>query len=312
MHRFFVPALAIAILALTASPVMAQGNSSKQATAPNPTMKQLTLEFDALNSMTDSMGPMVTEAETRIKLMNAFIASKGLTDKASAAPPAKGADAFHGLSFQQAYQTAMKQQKLRGSADAPTADSDTLQKEVAATQTMVQSQWNRVNKMHEQIANLTSFLKSQKLMNDYHTWAKSDAAAKALKPKQITPATPRQSGSGNISPEQREQNIRNYQAQQEALRKHWDNYHFTYSTGLAYHPDFIQSPDYYATGAAYGDDDYYNNDYWNGYGDPYYDVWGGYPDSYRRDRGLRDSYRRGANPRAAVSPGQGHPSIRNK
>ena len=63
MHRFFVPALAIAILALTASPVMAQGNSKKQATAPSPTMKQLTLEFDALNSMTDSMGKFMTKTE---------------------------------------------------------------------------------------------------------------------------------------------------------------------------------------------------------------------------------------------------------
>ena len=306
MHRFFVPALAIAILALTTSPVMAQGNSSKQATAPSPTTTQLTLEFDALNSMTDSMGPMVTEAESRIKLMNAFIASKGLTDKAAAAPAAEGSNAFHGLSFQQAYQVALKNQKMRGDADAPMSDTDMLQKEVAATQTMVHDQWNRVNKMHTQVANLTSFLQSQNMMDEYMKWSDSDAAAQVLKPKPITAATPRESSSGGISPEQRAQNIKNYQAQQELLRNHWANYHFTYSTAPARDPLYNNT-----TGHAYiaGSGDYYNGNYWNGYGDPYYDVWGGYPENYGADR-WRDAYRRGTNPRPAVSPGHGHPSIR--
>jgi hypothetical protein len=158
--------------------------------------------------------------------------------------------------------------------------------------------------MHADVANMTAFIQSKTLMDSYHKWASSDAAAKAMRPTKVEPPSPRGNDS-KISPEQREENIRNYQAQQAALRKHWDNYHFTYATSKAVAPIFgtTDSANYVAP-------DYYNNQWWNGYGDPYYDVWGGYPTNWGGANGWRHAYRRGMNPRPAVAPAHGHAGTR--
>ena len=304
MKNIFTPAIGITLVALMTTPVMAAPVAPSQAADANPTLNQLTTELDALNSMNDTMGHMVTEVETRTKLMKAFIQAKGLTDEYRSAGPAKGTQAFHGLSFQQAYKSAVDQQKLRGAATPPTTDVSELQTEVSATQSMVQNQWNRMNTMHADVANMTAFIQSKTLMDSYHKWASSDAAAKAMRPTKVEPASPRGNDS-KISPEQREENIRNYQAQQAALRKHWDNYHFTYATSKAVAPIFgtTDSANYVAP-------DYYNNQWWNGYGDPYYDVWGGYPTNWGGANGWRHAYRRGMNPRPAIAPAHGHAGTR--
>ena len=305
MNRIFAPALAITALALITSPVFAQDTASNTANTSNTDSGSPTQQFDALNTMTDAMGPMVSEAETRIKLMKAFISANGLNEKAAAAPPATGSSAFTGLDFDKAYQAALSKQKLRAKADTPMSDPAMLKKEVAATKTMVKSQWDRLNKMHVEVANLTSFIQSQNKMDAYQKWATTDAAAQAIKPKPVAAASPRQS-SGSITPEQRAQNIKNYQAQQAALRNHWDNYHFTFATSPAVAPifgttdtanaDYVRNPDYY------------NGNYYNGYSDPYYDIYG-YPGGYGVNN-WRGAYHRGNNPRPHVSPEHGHPAIR--
>ena len=36
---------------------------------------------------------------------------------------------------------------------------------------MVQNQWNRMNAMHADVADMTAFIQSKTLMDSYHKWA---------------------------------------------------------------------------------------------------------------------------------------------
>src|SRR5262249_10906335 len=109
MHR----GNSLAVLALTlvgaASIVAAQGGASPPAASPsnattqNPMAVQLQVELNALNSMTDAMGPMVGDAQTRLALMKAFISDQKLDDAAQEFAATVQPTTFSGLTFNQAF-----------------------------------------------------------------------------------------------------------------------------------------------------------------------------------------------------------------
>jgi hypothetical protein len=290
---------------------LVSGGITAVATAQNDSPSRLQLELDALDTVTDNLGPMRKDAGRRVDLMKAFISSSGRMDAWKAWDGKTNGKAFHGLSFQQAYNQALTEEKARG-GPKPSGDAETLAAEVQGQRTLAEGQWNTVNSLHEQVGRLTAFLQSQKAMNDYIDFAKKNANAKPPAPADA--GTDRRSEDSTISPEQRKANIAKYRAQQEKLRRHWDHYHFT--TGISAMPpggpfrgnprgnpigeDPNQVGDYnpyigsYPNAAvenAWHSGDYWGGSWWNGYADPYYDVYG---DGDRGNVGRR-AYRRAEN-----------------
>ena len=313
-------ALIITAAAATAMPVsMATAQSSS-----SESLAQLQAELDAVDTMTDTLGPMRKSAEIRLQQMTAFLQQSGKTNdevKWSAANPTT----FHALSFQQAYAEAVKQQASRGAAKPSTDDRDLLGREVNAQKVMTEDQWSVVNKLHEQVQQRTAYIRSIKGMRDYEKFAAEETKKRMANHTPAEPATDRRSEQGGISPEQRQANIEKYQNQQAALRNHWDHYHFTFATTDGPPPggpwrnydvgnpigDNNNSNDDYSNN--YNRDDYYDGSYYNGYADPYYDVWGRHHRVHPREAArdgdrIHEAYDRGTNPNPPIEPQSAHPS----
>lgn len=254
-------------------------------------LANLQMELDALNSMTDAAAQQLDGAAKRIDLMTKFIASKNLNDafatfrngwKPQSAP----------LSFQQAYQTAMQAEQLRGGSAPSTTDLDTLTREIAATTSMVQQQWIGLNGKRNEVQALTQFLNTQKLMDAYHDWAVGQAKAVQAE------ADARADNQAKLEKERDAKAQAARQAALTYLQKQWDaqshaansgtNYNYTFSQSASQAGPFSQTPSTaYTAGTGetpptYPVDpypmvsDYWTGTYWNGYADPYYDV-NGFP-----------------------------------
>ncbi|MDG1977712.1 MAG: hypothetical protein P8I44_04025 [Phycisphaerales bacterium] len=309
--------LAVAIAfgaAAVTTPTVSYAQSSES-------LAQLQTELDALDTMTDTIGPMRKSAEIRLQQMNAFLKQSGKTNdevKWSSDNPTT----FHALSFQQAYSEAVKQQGSRGAAKPSTDDQDLLGREVNAQKVMTKDQWSVVNKLHQQVQQRTDFIRSIKGMNDYEKFA-AEATKKRM--ANHTPAkreTDRQSEQGGITPAQRQANIEKYQNQQATLRRHWDHYHFTFATsdgpppGGPFRGFTEDANNQYGdenNGYSYDNDDYYDGSYYNGYADPYYDVWGRHHGIYPREAArdgdrIHEAYDRGSNPHPPIEPQSAHPA----
>ena len=311
------PVLAVAIAfgaAAVTTPTVSYAQSSES-------LAQLQTELDALDTMTDTIGPMRKSAEIRLQQMNAFLKQSGKTNdevKWSSDNPTT----FHALSFQQAYSEAVMQQGSRGAAKPSTDDQDLLGREVNAQKVMTKDQWSVVNKLHQQVQQRTDFIRSIKGMNDYEKFA-AEATKKRM--ANHTPAkreTDRQSEQGGITPAQRQANIEKYQNQQATLRRHWDHYHFTFATSdgpppggpfSGYTEDVNNRYADENNGYSYDNDDYYDGSYYNGYADPYYDVWGRHHGIYPREAArdgdrIHEAYDRGSNPHPPIEPQSAHPA----
>jgi hypothetical protein len=312
--RFRSLAMIITAAAATAVPF----NMATAQTTPSDSLAQLQTELDAVDTMTDTLGPMRKSAELRLQQMKDFIEQTGKSSDWQKWTAANPGDAFHGLSFQQALTQAAKQQKSRGASKPSTDDRDLLAREVSAQQTMTQDQWNTVNKLHEEVQQRTNFIRSIKGMRDYEKFAADETKKRLANHTPPAATTDRRSESGGISPAQRQANIEKYQNQQATLRKHWDNYHFTFATtggpppgGPFGNRNDNNNNDNYNDN--YNDNDYYDGSYHNGYADPYYDVWGRrhrvHPNERDRDGDqLHQGYDRGSNPNAPIAPQSDHPS----
>ncbi len=299
----------------------ANGATSNAVSAPvGSAIMQLQLELDALNAMTDAMGPMRGDADARVAQMKAFISEEKLDAAAAAFATSAKAPAFNGLTFNQSLQVALKEQRTRGQPIVSNTDPAALQTEVNATQVLVQGQWGDLNKVHAQVAVLSGFLQSQKKLDAYHTWA---AAAAAKRLASSTPdVAPTDSASSNpkLTPEQKAAKILAYQQQLVRLRTAWDQEQM--AQGAANFPQSQSSGDQQGQSGGAGssnysgsgdnnsnyNNDYYSGSYWNGYADPYYDVWGA-------GRGAaaaavaHNNWNRGGAVAPAIAPGAGHPRM---
>lgn len=282
------------------------------AVAQNDSASQLQLELDALDTITDTLGPMRAGAQARVEMMTSFVTKNGMGGAYKTFAASGDAPTFHAMTFQNAYNQALSEEKSRGMPKPSTDDTGTLSSEVAGQRMLAQDQWDTVNGLHDQVTKMTAFLKSQGKMNDYIAFAK----ANANKPPQPDAGTDSRSESPGITPEQREANIAKYRAQQEALRRHWDKYHFSTGVGglppggpfrgnpqgnpIGENPDQVGDSDPYIAAYpntnvenAWYSGDYYGGSWWNGYADPYYDVYG-YPDYYDGAH-LHHAYQRARN-----------------
>ena len=314
MIRFLSrPVLTVAIAfgaAAVTTPTVAHAQSSES-------LAQLQTELDALDTMTDTVGPMRKSAEIRLQQMTGFLKQSGKTNdevKWSSENPTT----FHALSFQQAYSEAVKQQGSRGAAKPSSDDAGLLGREGNAQKMMTQDQWSVVNKLHRQVQQRTDYIRSIKGMNDYEKFAAAATKKRMANHTPAEPATDRQSEQGGITPAQRQANIEKYQNQQATLRRHWDHYHFTFATSDSPPPggpfgnrNYDDSND--DNGYSYDNDDYYAGSYYNGYADPYYDVWGRHHGIHPREAAragdrIHQGYDRGSNPNAPIEPQSAHPA----
>jgi len=267
------------------------GGSGGSTTPPSiaAALANLQLELNALNTMNDAAGQQLEGARRRTELMSTFVASKNLKEQwtafSSQWKPTKAP-----LSFQQAYQTALQAERLRGAVAPSTQDIDTLTNEVAATTSMVQKQWSSLNAARRQVHAMAAFLDANKLMDAYHDFA--TAQAKAMQAAEATRAA--QQSQMEKDREAKEQSARN--AALNFLQKQWDaqdhsansgvDYNFQFSQSYSQASQFSQSPGSAGSAGtpttpgsgppqpvptAY---DYWTGTYFNGYADPYYDIYG--------------------------------------
>lgn len=279
----------------------AGGTGGAATGAPNATppgitaaLVNLQMELNALNTMNDALAQQLDGASKRIALMTSFISSKKLdADVATFKTTWKPTSAP--LSFQQAYQTSMQAEQLRGGVMPSTNDIDTLTNEVAATTTMVHTRWNTFNTTRNQVQVLTQFLNDKKLMDGYHDYAVANAKT------QQADADARAAKQPELEKEREAKANASRQAALTYLQKQWDaqshasnsgtNYNYTFSQGASQAGPFSQTPSTaYTAGTGetpptYPVDpypavsDYWTGTYFNGYADPYYDV-NGLPGGY--------------------------------
>jgi len=263
-----VPNLLVALTLVTPVALAGQdGTTAENDPTLNPADRSLAIEFAGLGLMNDTVGGMLPSAQKRVELLTAYLKAKALDGEyGSYQAPAFNA----GVTFSQALGAAQDEAKL--SAPTMTEDHDTLAREVNAQMQLVQGSWNRLQTLRKQTWELTSFVRSKKLFDDYHTWAVKETSDEAAKAKADSDAKRAAADAA----------ARNQQAQKSAamqqLQQRWDK--IPYSTGVDYHYQFSQGSE--ANGAdfpwgngSYSGDNYWNGSYYNGYADPYYDVWGG-------------------------------------
>lgn len=244
-----------------------------QSGAAAATPAQVQLQIDALDTMNSTLGPMVLEATERAKLMQMFITEQAMDSDWKQYQASNPEQAFHGLTFEQAFETALKKQTLAPPSTPTSDDAEFLQRDLAATQTLVKKQWDRVNELHEQVGQLTAFLKKEGTnMEAYLTWA--DQEQKTLA---------QDAAAKRAADDKKEAAIKANTAHQEELRQEWDQQQYQQNQqdpnmqpnmavgdgehGMANPDPSIQYTDRPLNG-------YFGGSYYNGYADPYYDVYG--------------------------------------
>ena len=269
-HVRLVPSLLVAAVIAAVAPVaIAQDGDVTAAndSTLNPADRSLAIEFASLGLMNDTVGGMLPSAQKRVELLKGYIKSKSLDGEYEA----YDAPAFNaGATFSQAFSAAQDEAKL--SAPTMKEDHDTMAREVSAQMQLVQGSWNRLQDLRKQTWDLTSFVRSKKLFDDYHGWAVKQTADEAAKAK--ADADSKRAAADAAARNQAAQKT----AAMQQLQQRWDK--IPYSTGVDFNYQFSQGSE--ANGAdfpwgngSYSGDNYWNGSYYNGYADPYYDVWGG-------------------------------------
>ncbi len=293
----------------------AQGGAPAMVPAMASALTNLQGELNALNSMNDAAASHLDKATSRAKLMTGFLASKNLNDAFAAFQKTWTAQSAP-LSFQQAYQQALRTEALAGPVTPSTTDIDTLTNEVAATTPMVQQAWNKLNAQLRRNQAMSAFIDSQKLMNDYHDYAAKNAAAMKAE------ADARAKQQQTMEQQRDAASTARKKAVLEHLQKQWDseshlansgvNMNYSFSQGYSNASAFSQTPgNAYIAGSgqtpaplapaptptAY---DYWTGTYFNGYADPYYDV-GGWPGGVAPGADAAAAYRRSNGANAAIA-----------
>lgn len=316
---------AVVTCAVLLTPAAMAQNDAASATSSLATTYQQ--EIDALGTMSGSLGPMVVDARARVKLMKQFIEQQDLlSDWANFTPPP--VSSFQPLTFNQALQTAFDHQKLMPATPPSNMDVTALANQVRAEQTLIHKQWDQVNELHHQVDDLTAFLTGKNKLKDYKGWAIQQAADVA-----------KQQSAARAEHLAAEKKHAEYQAE---LRRQWDQaQQKQMMQTIAAERQREATPQGGGGGGAstsaqqsQSDEpqDYYDGSYWNGYADPYYDVWG-VPDGRvdnradartdartdarvdNRDDAAQnagDQWDRNAGSRPAISPSHQHRSGRRR
>ncbi len=187
----------------------------------------LTVEYNALNSMLHSIGSIRIHAEDRINAMNAYMKQKNLTE-GWLSYSASVTSAPAGTSFNQGYQTALANEKVRGTPQVSTQDLDALTRDVSATTTLAQESWNSQNKLFQKVSLLSAYLQSKNELVGYQQWAPNYAA------QQRAAQTARYAAANKAG----EQQADAYYHHLDELEEQWDKQ--PPSTGIDYNYVFSQ------------------------------------------------------------------------
>ena len=250
---FLIVASSIALIFSTsalaqngAAPAAAPAAVPAAAPSPRPQVQSalvnLTLEYNALDTMLHSIGSMRINSQDRIKAMNAYMQQKNLLDgyqtySASVTnPPA-------GTSFNQGYQVALANEKLAGTPQPTTQTLDQLTSDVAATTTLAQESWNAQNKLFQQVSVISAYLQSKNELVGYQQWAPTYAAQQRSA----------QSAKYAAENQQYSQQTLAYYKHLDALHQMWDQQ--PHGTGLDFNYSFSQGdgPDEGGTGMTTND-----------------------------------------------------------
>ena len=258
-------------------------------------VNDLSEQLAALQIMNDTVGPMLTQANTRNRQMLQYIGTKKMQpDWASYQKTAKTPS---NLTFDEGYQIALKRVKTEQPVTGSGASAGDLSRNIAATKTMVESEWNSYNTASATSKQMSAFLESKDSLTDYESWSKTYSEKRAAnytahaqdEDKQEAAAAQRTSDK--------------FKAQQRYLMQHWDEE--MHLKGLANSSGYIMernkgsivadSHQYpyldtqtepvnlntanepFGEGSGYGGSygpGYYDGSWNGGYADPYYDVWG--------------------------------------
>jgi hypothetical protein len=229
-------------------------------------------ELAALQLMNDAIGPARAHSQARIEQMKTFVAEKGLAAEFKAFTPA---NSHPPLTFQQAYQAALQQQSMHGKASGAGEDLATLQREISATTSMVQDAWNALNANLATVHTMSAFLSSKGLMDEYVSWSRSyESDRKKLEAATIAKQRAAADADAKQQADARDKALKE-------LQKRMDSMHYV-STGIDYNYQFSQGvrpgsqtgDTQFSQGVAPGSQmGYYGGSYYNGYADPYYDIW---------------------------------------
>lgn len=262
--------------------LLALGVSTTTSAQDSNNANELSEELAALQIMGRTVGPMLTQANTRNGQMTAYIGEKKLSSdwdsyKKTASEPAQ-------LSFADGYKIALKRVKTEQPVSQSGASASDLQKSINATKSMVESEWNNYGTANNMSRQMSAFLESKKMLTDYESWSKtySQKRAAAFQAKANEENKKEGAAAQKISDK--------FKAQQQYLMQHWDEE--MHLQGLKNSSGYIMernrqsvvadSHEYPYLDSQVGSQtqstpqgsNYFNGSWNGGYADPYYDVWG--------------------------------------
>lgn len=222
----------------------------------NPAVANLQTELAALNLLNSMVGSKKSDSSARIEQMQAFMAAQKLDGDFATF---KASTSFSPVSFNQAYQAALDQVQLSGPPESKINDLDTLVAEVQATTTMVHQSWDQLNQNLAKVQAMTEFLDRGGKMNDYLRWsAEHNAEQKQQEMERLARNRAAADAAARARIARGDRNIQELQKKLDSM---------PYSTGIDYNYTFSQGVQ---PGSQTG---YYGGTFFNGYADPYYDIW---------------------------------------
>lgn len=257
---------------------------SVQAQDSNDT-SELAKQLSALQTMNRTVGPMIANANSRKRQMNAFIEKKGLQAEWNSF--AETASKPPELSFDEGYKVALQRAQTEQHTAVSNESASDLAGDISATKTMVQDEWSTYSGDHELNTQMTAFIQSKNLMPEYDTYTQTFAKQRASVIQQRINAQNEKESSAA------KQIYAKFQAQQRYLMQHWDEE--MHLKGLATSSGYILERNRRSIVAdshqyPYLDSQtqpvlwapqgggYWGGSWGGGHADPYYDV-NGFPNS---------------------------------
>ena len=262
--------------------LLALGVSTTTSAQDSTDANDLSEQLAALQIMNRTVGPMLTQANTRNSQMTAYIGEKKLTNEWDAYQ--KTAPTPSQLTFEAGYKIALQRVKTEQPVSKAGASASDLQKSINATKDMVESEWTSYGTANAMSRQMSAFLESKKMLTDYESWSKtySQKRAAAFQAKANAENKAEGAAAQKISDK--------FKAQQQYLMQHWDEE--MHLQGLQNSSGYIMernrqsvvadSHEYPYLDSQVGSSvqsapqggSYFNGSWNGGYADPYYDVWG--------------------------------------
>jgi hypothetical protein len=140
-------------------------------------VNELSEQLAALQIMNDTVGPMLTQANTRNRQMLQYIGTKKMQSDWSSYQ--KKATAPANLSFADGYKIALQRVKTEQPVTSNTASASDLSRNISATKSMVEAEWKSYNTANANAKQMSAFLESKDSLTDYESWSKTYSQKRA-------------------------------------------------------------------------------------------------------------------------------------